>query len=33
MHINVNIPVINRTLAVEYFFVCSSRKPGGRNAI
>jgi SAM-dependent methyltransferase len=30
MHINVNIPVISRTLAVEYFLVCSSRKPGVR---
>ena len=25
MHINVNIPVISRALAVEYFFICSPR--------
>ena len=25
MHINVNIPFISRILAVEYFFICSSR--------
>jgi len=25
MHINVNVPVISRVLAVEYFFICSSR--------
>ena len=25
MHININIPVISRILAVEYFFICSSR--------
>jgi len=26
MHINVNIPVISRILAVEYFFICSARR-------
>jgi SAM-dependent methyltransferase len=26
MHINANIPVISRILAVEYFYICSSRK-------
>ena len=25
MHININIPVISRVLAVEYFFICTSR--------
>jgi cyclopropane fatty-acyl-phospholipid synthase-like methyltransferase len=25
MHINANIPIISRMLAVEYFFICSSR--------
>jgi SAM-dependent methyltransferase len=25
MHINVNIPFLSRKLAVEYFFICSSR--------
>jgi SAM-dependent methyltransferase len=25
MHININVPVISRGLAVEYFFICSSR--------
>ena len=25
MHINLNVPVISRVLAVEYFFICSSR--------
>jgi SAM-dependent methyltransferase len=25
MHINVNVPVISRVLAVEYFFICSER--------
>jgi SAM-dependent methyltransferase len=25
MHININVPVISRVLAVEYFFICSSR--------
>jgi SAM-dependent methyltransferase len=27
MYINVNIPFISRALAVEYFFICSSRNP------
>ena len=27
MHINVNIPVISPVLAVEYFFICSPRRP------
>jgi hypothetical protein len=25
MHINMNVPFISRVLAVEYFFICSSR--------
>ena len=25
MHVNVNIPLISPVLAVEYFFICSSR--------
>jgi hypothetical protein len=25
MHININVPVISRVLAVEYFFICTSR--------
>jgi SAM-dependent methyltransferase len=28
MHININIPVISRALAVEYFFICSPRATG-----
>ena len=28
MYINANIPVISRVLAVEYFFICSSRNSG-----
>jgi SAM-dependent methyltransferase len=28
MHINMDIPVISRALAVEYFFICSSRATG-----
>ena len=28
VHVNVNIPLISPKLAVEYFFVCSARKPG-----
>jgi SAM-dependent methyltransferase len=27
MHLNVNIPVISPRLAVEYFFICSARRP------
>jgi hypothetical protein len=30
MQINMNIPLISPLLAVEYFFICSSRQPGGR---
>jgi len=26
MHINVNIPILSRFLAVEYFFICCARK-------
>jgi SAM-dependent methyltransferase len=28
MHINVNVPVISRVLAVEYFFICSAGSAG-----
>jgi SAM-dependent methyltransferase len=28
MHINANVPFISRVLAVEYFFICSSRVTG-----
>jgi SAM-dependent methyltransferase len=28
MHMNLNVPVISPRLAVEYFFVCSPRRPG-----
>jgi SAM-dependent methyltransferase len=29
MHVNLNIPVVSSHLAVEYFFICSPRRPGG----
>jgi len=29
MHVNFSIPVISPILAVEYFFICSARDPGG----
>ena len=32
MYMNANIPVISRILAVEYFFICSSRSPRGVRA-
>jgi len=32
MHLNANIPVISRKLAVEYFFICSSRNSAGARA-
>jgi SAM-dependent methyltransferase len=28
MHVNLNVPVISRALAVEYFFICSPRTTG-----
>jgi len=32
MYINANIPLISRMLAVDYFFICSAREPGGSGA-
>jgi hypothetical protein len=29
MHTNIRIPIIGHRLAVEYFFICSSRSSGG----
>lgn len=32
MHVSANIPLISPVLAVEYFFVCSARRPGNQGA-
>ncbi len=29
MHVNANIPLISTALAVDYFFICSLRRPAG----